>query len=292
MAAEFAKQGTLAQDFEIAGRSLHTGRRCRVHARPADPGHGIVFHRRIGERVVAVPARIDLAISQPLCTALRAPDGTIVRTVEHLLAAFMAMGIDNAAIGIDEEELPIFDGSAMPWVDAITRAGRIEQPAPRSAIRVLAEVEYRDDKHHLVIEPAPRYEIQVSNELAGFGPMNWQGPVTAETFRTELAASRSFGRIRWALPAMLYGFLTGKPLLRGARLSSTAAILGSRIIGGMRLPQEPVRHRALDIVGDLALAGCPIIGRVRAKNPGHDYNRALLCTLLAKPDAWERVDLG
>lgn len=280
-------QATLARDFRIGGRSLHTGRRCRVHAMPAAPGTGILFRRKLADRTVDVPGRIEIAISQPLCTALRAPDGTIVRTVEHLLAAFMAMGIDNAMIEIDEEELPIFDGSAVPWVEAISTAGRIVQDAARQALRVLAPVEYIKDNHHLVIEPAPHFELDVSIALAGFGPMNWCGRVTAESFRTELAASRSFGRIRWALPAMLYGLVTGKPLLRGARLSSTAALFGSRIIGGMRLPQEPVRHRALDVVGDLALAGRPIIGRVRARNPGHDYNRALLQKLLATPDAWE-----
>ncbi|KAB1070593.1 UDP-3-O-acyl-N-acetylglucosamine deacetylase [Methylobacterium planeticum] len=283
-------QATIANAFARQGRSLHTGRNAAVRVSPAEAGTGIVFRRRLRNGLaITVPALWPARVSQPLCTALQASDGTLVRTVEHLLAALSALAIDNALVEIDGEELPIFDGSAAPWCAAIRDVGRTELAAPRRMIRVRRTVEVRDGRRSLRIEPAPSLSIAASLSLAHFGEMRWQGAITPETFQRDLAPSRSFGRLKWALPTKLYAYATGRPLLRGANLSTTAAIFGNRVIGGMRVPDEPVRHRILDLVGDLSLAGHPILGHVTAAHTGHELNHALVAKLMRDASAWDFV---
>lgn len=284
------RRATLAAAFAREGRGLHTGRHARVTVAPAGAGHGIVFRRTLkGGATADVPALWHLRERQPLCTALRSPEGTLIRTVEHLMAALSAHGIDDALVAIDAEELPIFDGSARPWCEAIRAAGRRDLEAARKAIRVTRSVEVRDGRRTLRIDPAEGLHVSASLALAHFGELHWSGAITPERFDADLAPSRSFGRLKWALPAKIYGFVTRKPLLRGANLKTTAAIVGGRIVGGMTVPDEPVRHRILDLVGDLALAGHPIHGRLTAAHTGHELNHALLAALMNDPTAWDLV---
>lgn len=283
------RQATLAAAFALHGRGLHTGRPCNVRVSPATAGTGIVFHRTLHDRVATVPALWTLQVPRTLCTALQGPDGTLIRTVEHLLAALSAMAIDNAVIALDAEELPIFDGSALPWCEAIRDAGRRELGMPRRTIHVRRPIEVRDGQRSLRVEPAERLSISGELALAHFGRMVWEGDVTPESFERALAPSRSFGRLKWALPLKLYSYATGKAVLRGANLRSTAAIVGGRVIGGMRLPDEPVRHRILDLVGDLSLAGHPVVGRFTAAHTGHALNHALVAALMRDASAWELV---
>lgn len=282
-----ARQATLAAAFERAGPGLHTGRRANVRVSPAAAGAGILFRRTLGNgRRADVPALWRYRESQPLCTALRSGEGVLVRTVEHLMAALSAHRIDNALVELDSEELPIFDGSALPWCAGIRQAGRVEQDAPRRALRVLRPVEVRVGDRSLRVEPCDHLRISARLALARFPAMDWSGPVDPETFDRELAPSRSFGRLKWAVPLKLYSFVTGKPVLRGANLRTTAGIVGSRVIGGMSVPDEPVRHRVLDLVGDLALIGHPLLGHVTAAHTGHELNHALVAKLMAETDAW------
>ncbi|MCJ2036801.1 UDP-3-O-acyl-N-acetylglucosamine deacetylase [Methylobacterium sp. J-068] len=288
MSAPFGREATLAAAFELRGRGLHTARRAVVRVCPAEAGTGVLFHRHLRNgRVIRVPALWDRRISQPLCTALQDADGLLVRTVEHLLAALSALRIDNARVELDAEELPIFNGSATPWCDAIREAGRVELPAPRRVIRVLRRVEVRDGRRSLRIEPAERLSVAARLALAHFGEMTWEGDITPDSFTHDIAPSRSFGRLKWALPAKLYAVITRRPVLRGASFSTTAAIFGGRVIGGMTVPDEPVRHRILDLIGDLSLAGHPILGHVTAAHTGHELNHALVARLMRDPSAWE-----
>lgn len=285
-----ARQATLATAFARKGRGLHTGRRASVTVRPAPAGHGHVF-RRTGPRGSSeIRAHWSAVTPAILCTALLYPDGRVLRTVEHLLAALSAYAIDNALIEIEGEELPIFDGSALPWCEAIASAGRAELEAPRHYLRVIEPVEVGDDQNNLRITPSDAFSIEIEVPLAHFGNLTWSGRVTAESFHRELAPARSFGRLKWALPMKLYNLVSLQPVLRGANLSSTAAIVGGRIIGGMTVPAEPARHRALDIVGDLALIGMPVLGHVKAYRTGHVLNHRLTNALMARPEAWEMVD--
>ncbi|PYE16579.1 UDP-3-O-[3-hydroxymyristoyl] N-acetylglucosamine deacetylase [Paraburkholderia silvatlantica] len=294
-----SSEGTLARELVMSGHGLHTGRRVQVRIHPAPDahaGHGIVFRRVQAGREVAT-LRVDPALreAQPLCTMLRAREGSNkgkgVRTVEHLLASLLVGGIDHAIVELDAEEVPILDGSAAPWIAAIEACGRTSLARLKRFIRVKKPVVVSDgalaQRREMRIEPCERYEISVRNDLKGFGDMHWEGALTPEVFAREIAPSRSYGRVKWALPAIVAGYVKRTPVLRGARLSCTASILGNRVIGGMRLPDEFVRHRVLDLVGDLALAGAPLLGRVSALRPSHEMNYRLVAALLADRDAWE-----
>jgi len=289
-------QGTLARSLELSGRGLHTGRRVNVRVMPGE-ADGIVFRRMGGGRVLAdLPASPAIRLAQPLCTTLETGGGVRVRTVEHLLASLLACEIDHATVELDAEEVPILDGSAQPWIEAINSCGRRSLSARKRFIRVLRRVSVEDgagSKHvrSMSIEPSDRYEMSVRNDLKGFGNLHWDGCITPASFAAEIAPSRSYGRVKWAALAIVAGYVRGVPILRGARLSSTAAIVGSKVIGGMRLPDEFVRHRVLDLVGDLALAGAPLLGRVTAVRPSHEMNYRLLAALLADRDAWEWTEL-
>lgn len=282
------RQTTLAESFDRAGHGLHTGRFVNVRVSPAGADHGIVFRRRLkGGRVADVPASWRYRESQPLCTALRSPEGVLVRTVEHLLAALSALRIDNALVELDAEEMPIFDGSASPWCAAIRDAGRVEVGGFRRVLRVLRPVTVERAQRSICIEPGEGLRVSGHVSLAYFGPLTWCGLITPESFRTEIAPSRSFGRYRRALLGRLYGFLARKPLLQGCGPHSAALLFRGRVIGGMRFADEPVRHRVLDVIGDLALAGHPIEGCVTAAHTGHELNHALVAKLMADPAAWE-----
>lgn len=283
-----AAESTLDQEFTASGRGLHTGRRVRVRVCPARAGSGIRFQRRSKRGgMVTIPALWGNRVSQPMCTALRSGDGTLVRTVEHLLAAFSAFGVDNALVEMDAEELPIFDGSAAPWCGLLQGSGIRPLDAGRRCIRITRRFCHQAGNRRICVEPSARRIVGVTMDLRGFGEMHWSGEPDAETFCRDIAPARSFGRLKWALPAKLYGLLAGKPVLRGAHLGNVAPVWGARILGGMRLPDEPVRHRVLDLMGDLSLAGAPIIGRVTALRPGHEMNHAFLSRLMAQRDAWE-----
>jgi UDP-3-O-[3-hydroxymyristoyl] N-acetylglucosamine deacetylase len=291
MAPLFGRQTTLADTLSIAGRGLHTGAQNRVRIAPGAPDAGIIFRRtKPGAQPIELRAEWRHRVQQHLCTALVAPDGTLFRTVEHLLAALSALGIDNAVIDLTGEELPILDGSALPWCSALLAAGIAEQPRPRRYLRVLEPLELARDDRAIRMEPGDGRFVSVRMDLRGFGEMSWSGEVDPATFVRELAPARSFGRLKWALPAKLYSLFTRKPVLRGANLSNVAAVWGDRVIGGMRLPDEPARHRALDLIGDLALAGVPILGRVTAHRPCHDINYEFLALLMERRDLWTYVD--
>jgi UDP-3-O-[3-hydroxymyristoyl] N-acetylglucosamine deacetylase len=294
-----ASEGTLAQPLVLSGHGLHTGRRVNVRILPVAPSgdaHGIVFRRvSKGREVGVLAAHPAVRHAQPLCTMLRASDGFGVRTVEHLLASLLASEIDHAIVELDAEEVPILDGSAQPWIDAIRACGRAALQRPKRFLRVLKTVSVVDGegpaRREMRVEPAERYELSVhNNDLKGFGDMEWHGALTPHTFAYEIASSRSYGQIKWAVPAIAFGYLRGMPILRGARLSCTASIVGNRVLGGLRQPDEFVRHRVLDLVGDLALAGAPLLAHVTARRPTHEMNYRLLAKLLGTRGACEWVD--
>lgn len=288
------KRGTVASQVLVNGRGLHTGRRTTVRITPAPPNNGVQFHRmKKGRHLASIPADIAHRVSQPMCTALQADNGTIVRTVEHLLAAFLACGIDDADVELEGEELPILDGSALPWIEAINKVGREDLGVPRSFIEILAAVEWKDGQRHLRVTPAERhaYGVNISMSLRNIGRWTWSEDLTPELLRNQVAAARSYGRVKHALPAILYGLVKGRPILRGASPRCTAAIWGRDVIGGKRMPDEFVRHRVLDVVGDMALLGAPILGQLTFRSPSHESNFALLKALADRTDRWRLVEV-
>ncbi len=285
------QRGTLARELRLSGRGLHTGHKANIRILPIPPGappQGIVFRRMQGGEIRAeLPVRPDVWREYPLCSTLEEKSGARVKTVEHLLAALLMCEIDETVVELDAEEVPFLDGGALAWIKALQGCGRLVLPRPKRFIKILEKFEISAGKDgHYVLEPAQACFVDVSMQERGFAPMRWEGEMTPEVFAREIAPARSFGNIKWAIPALIGGFLTGKPLIRGARPSNVAALLAGRVLGGMRLPDELARHRVLDLLGDFALAGVPILGRINAARPNHYRNHKVISRLLASSKSW------
>lgn len=283
------RQATVATAFSASGIGLHGGRAAHVTVYPALPGTGRVVRCVSGGTRHDIPALWTHRVQQYMCTGIRSETGAVVRTVEHLLASLSVFGIDNALIEINGDELPIFDGSAVPWCHALLKAGVQEQDAPRVHLRIMEPVEVREASGSwLRIEPAEEFSISVTSDPPGFGVLTWDGEPTPWTFLCDIAPSRSHGPIL-SFPSKLFFGATRQPRLRGAGFSTVGLTFRGRYIGGMRVPDEPVRHRVLDLVGDLALTGAPLIGRVTGNRPRHDLNNMLVAAIMQRPEAWERL---
>lgn len=289
LARDLRRQATIARAFEKEGTGLHTGHHSRLTVRPAGPGHGIVFRRLDLPGSAPVPALWSARSPQPLCTAVGGPDGTLVRTVEHLLSALAAHAVDNALVELEGEEVPILDGSALPWVTTLRAVGITEQGAPRRAIRILEPFSYRHCHHEVRGRPATGLQTQldVYSRFKGWGEMEWHGAIDAETYRDEIAPARSMGHVQWALPLMIAAPFMRKPILRGAGLRNTAPVLFNHVIGGERVKPEYMRHRVLDLIGDLSLAGAPILGALEVRYPTHDFTGGFVAWLMRNDHLWK-----
>jgi len=286
------RQHTLARSVHCRGRGLHSARHVRLILHPAPVGAGIVFRR---SDLPAAAGEIDAnwrrIVDSSYCTILGNDQGTRVRTVEHLLAALYALRIDNAVVELDGEELPILDGSAAPFLELLDEAGVQAQQASRRFLKILRPMEIRSGPAIRRLVPGKRFLLSVTCRLPEMGPQRWTGAVTPETFRQEIAPARAWGRLNTLWPVLLLGKLRLVPYLRGASLGNAILIAGGRVInrGGLRMEGEFARHRALDLLGDIALAGAPILGRLAARRGNHLMNAQLLRSLFAQPEAWEWV---
>ena len=273
-------QTTLKRAIEFSGIGLHTGRPVRLALRPAPSGHGIVFHRTDlgGARI---PARFDLVERSPLCTMLVGEDGASVSTVEHLMAALAGCGVLNAIVELDGPEVPILDGSAAPFVSAILKVGVARMQAPVRVIEVLRPVEVRRGTASAALTPADELEIdfRIEFEDAAIGRQSKALRLSNGTFVRELCDSRTFCR-QADVEAMQ---AAGKAL--GGTYDNAVVVDGATVLspGGFRHADEAVRHKMLDAVGDLALAGMPIFGRYTGVRAGHALTNDVLRALFSDP---------
>ena len=283
-------QRTLATSISCVGVGLHTGMRIELVLQPAPPGTGIVFRRT--DLGIDIAARHDLVSDTRLCTVLSDPARPYARigTVEHVMAALAACGIDNAVVAVDGPEVPVLDGSAAPFVFLIDCAGIVEQDALVRTIQVLRPVRVTEGEAFAELRPAIAggFEMSVSIDFAAaaIGRQALTLRVTETSFRRELAESRTF-----ALASDIAG-LQAAGLAQGGSLQNAVVVDGARVLnpGGLRRPDEFVRHKALDAVGDLAMAGAVLQARFVAHRPGHGINNKLLRALLADRSAWTYVE--
>jgi len=286
------QQGTVARSIVCEGPGLHTGRSHHVSIHPAEPDQGIIF-RQIdrGGCSTTIPATWQNVRDLPLCTCLCAANGKRVRTVEHLLAAFYGCGIDNAIVELRGREIPILDGSASPWVDLINAGGLELQGKARRRIFLRKKVEVFDGTRCLSIEPSKTPRLRLRTSTKGFGRMVWRGPMKRELFLRDIASARTFGRLSHGLAARLLTAVALNPLCQGASMKTAIVISGGRVLNpeGLRYPDEFVRHRVLDLMGDLMLAGADLVGTISAKSPVHRLNHKLLATIFNDPEAWEEL---
>ncbi|WP_120505222.1 UDP-3-O-acyl-N-acetylglucosamine deacetylase [Sulfitobacter mediterraneus] len=278
-------QNTIKSSISFTGKGLHSGAPATVTVRPAGAHHGIWFSRSdvlVGDRLI--PARWDAVNRSPLCTKLENASGLAVSTVEHLMAALAGCGIHNAMIDIDGPEVPILDGSAIPFVRGFMQRGIRQLSAPVMAFEVLKTVTVRDGEATATIAPADtlRIDFEIDFTDAAIGHQKKSLVMNNGSFARELCDSRTFCRQADVDAMQANGLALG-----GDSGENAVVFDGDRVIspGGLRYADEPVRHKMLDALGDLALAGAPILGHYTGFRAGHSLTNTLLRALFATPGA-------
>lgn len=278
-------QHTLAQPVTLTGVGVHSGAPATLAIKPAAANHGIVFIRTdITTHDNRIPARWDLVADTRLCTVLKNADGASVSTVEHVMSALAVLGIDNAEITIDGPEVPIMDGSAQAFVDAIDTVGRMAQNAARRVIRITKPVTLQDGDKSIVLMPADDavYSFDIAFNNALIGRQTFTHRMDESAYRADIAFARTFGFLAEVEALRAAG------LGRGGSLDNAIVVDGDRVLNpdGLRSPTEFVRHKILDAIGDIALAGLPLIAHYHGVKAGHALNNRILHTLFAQTDAY------
>src|SRR6266404_287111 len=282
-----AKQITLAGPVEASGVGLHTAVPVNVRMMPAPPETGYVF-KRTDLGGFEIPATVESVAHCSYATTLMRT-GVMLSTVEHLLSALRGCGVDNAYIEVDNLEVPIMDGSAEAFAEMIESAGLVDQPTARRALLVRERVSAVAGNRSITIEPADAYEIDclIDFQHPLIGVQHRSITLDNGSFAREIASARTFGFIEEVEA------LRRANLIRGGSLDNAIVLTRHGMLNetGLRWPDEFVRHKILDIIGDLALLGMPLMGRVTAERSGHLLHAALMASLLRNRAAWEIVDL-
>jgi UDP-3-O-[3-hydroxymyristoyl] N-acetylglucosamine deacetylase len=281
-------QHTLAGTAVCAGVGVHNGLHVRVVIRPAPVGTGVVFVRTdVTDRDNRIPVTPSAVGRTQLNTEIVNGAGVSVSTIEHLMAALAALEIDNVIVEIDGPETPIMDGSALPFVQLLDRAGRRSQEVSRHYIEIIEPVEVIDGDKRAALLPCDRFEVgfEIAFNSAAIGSQAVDLEVTEASFRRELAAARTFGFLHEVEALRAMG------LARGGSMENAVVLDGDAILNpeGLRMEREFVRHKALDAIGDLYVLGAPLIGRFEGRYAGHALNNRLVRALIARPDAWRMV---
>ncbi|MBE58611.1 MAG: UDP-3-O-[3-hydroxymyristoyl] N-acetylglucosamine deacetylase [Gammaproteobacteria bacterium] len=282
-------QRTLKNVVRATGVGLHSGDTVYLTLRPAPENHGIQFKRVDLDPPVLIRANADSVSQTTLSTCLSSPNGVQVSTVEHLLSALSGMGIDNALVECNAPELPIMDGSASPFVFLIQSAGVREQTAPREYIRITSIVEVEHEGKFARLEPFNGFRISFSidfdHPVVDLGECKTVVDIDEASFIREVSRARTFGFMRDL------DYLKANNLARGGSMANAIVVGEDRILNddGLRQNDEFVKHKVLDALGDLYLAGRPIIGHYSGNRSGHALNNKLLRRLFSDPSNCEVV---
>lgn len=283
-----SRQTTIGREIELTGTGVHSGAPVQMvlHPAEADVGYRFLVSKR-GRIVAEIQADVRNVKNLTLCTVIGDDTGVTVGTIEHLLAALRGLNIDNCYIEIDSREVPIMDGSSAAFVTAIDEAGVRELPQPRKFIKVLKPIRVQEGDCWGELTPHSSFhlDIEIDFPTALIGKQRLALEINAGSFRNELSRARTFGFMRDVENLWKAG------LALGASLENTVALADDRVMNpeGLRYPQEFVRHKALDAVGDLALAGAPLLGSFRSVRGGHRLNARVLQALFADEEAWTMV---
>ena len=279
-----AWQRTILRTASASGVGIHGGEQVALRLRPAPPGTGIVFVRT--DLGIAIPARAENARDLAYATTLRLR-GSEARTVEHVMAAVFGAGVTNLFVDLSGAEVPVLDGSALPFVEMLHRAGLDDQKVSLPELRVRRVVRVGDDERWIELRPGNELAVdyRVSYESPAVGRQRFTGAVTPKSFAEAIAPARTFG------------FLEDVPVLRerglglGGSLENCIVVDRGKVLSGaLRFPDEFVRHKVLDLIGDLALLEYPLRSFVVAHKAGHALHVAAVNQLLASPEAWELVE--
>ena len=283
------RQTTIKRNTALKGIGVHSGSPVTLLLSPSDPDCGIQFIiTKNGHTIAEIEATSDAVKNVTLCTIIGDEYGAIAATVEHLVSAIRGLGIDNITIEMESGEVPIMDGSAGPFVDVLLESGIKEQMAPRRYIKVLKTIRVEEDGAYAELRPHDGFHVDVTIDFESelIGKQQIALEVTPETYAVDLARARTFGFMKdveqlWA---------AGRAL--GASLENTIALGEDEVLNpeGLRYTDEFVRHKAMDAVGDLALAGAPLLASYKSVCGGHSLNFKAVETLLADTNAWTYVE--
>ena len=283
-------QTTVAEPVELSGLGVHSNVPVSLVLHPAESDHGVVFRRTgvNGRRDVSISAHWSEVSMTELCTVIGDAGGAGVSTVEHLMSALSGLGIDNVLVEIDGPEVPILDGSSAQFVEAIDEVGIVDLDAQRQYIKVLKPVRVDIGRGYSELLPSQsgfRLEVEIDFDNDIIGNQKRVFDFDPVSYRSEIARARTFGFLRDVETLWKAGFALG------ASLENTVALEDERVLNpeGLRFPDEFVRHKMLDAVGDLALAGAPLIGHYRSYCGGHKLNVAVLEALFSDPEAFAVV---
>lgn len=284
-------QTTIANSVQLNGIGVHSGNPVSMTFQPAEAGTGIVFSRQHGNgdmtELKAVSANVG---NTDLCTVIGRSAANSVATVEHVMAGIYAMGIDNLIVEVDGPEVPIMDGSSAPFIEAIESVGTVNLGVKRRYIRVVKPVRIEAGASWAEFRPydGTRFEVEIDFDTPLIGRQTWKGDLTAETFKNELSRARTFGFMRDVERLWAAGYALGSSLENSVVISDDHTVINME---GLRYEKDEfVRHKTLDAVGDLALAGAQFIGCYRSYRGGHKVNANALKALLSDPTAYEIVE--
>ena len=283
--SSYALQQTLKSKISCSGTGLHSGINVSMTLLPAPPNTGIIFRRTDTDgKGLEVAALVENVVDDRMCTTLGDGEGATIATVEHLMAALCGCGIDNLYVEVEGSELPIMDGSAAPFVFLIECAGIVEQDAPRRVIEILKPVRVEDEDRQAELSPGDGFSVdfEIEFESDAIGRQDMTVDLVNGMFKGELSRARTFGFIEEVDQLRAMG------LALGGSLDNAVVVSGNEVLNedGLRYKDEFVRHKILDCVGDLYLAGAPIIGHFKGHRSGHALNHSILRSLLADQGSW------
>lgn len=279
------KEKTIQDSISCDGIGLHSGRLIHMSLRPAEKGRGIAFVRKdLGG--ITIPADAAHVIPSSLSTILES-NGATVQTVEHLMAAVSALEIDNLIIELDGPELPALDGSAFPFIALLQKAGLVEQKKSRAFIEILKPMTISENGKSITVRPGSSFEVscQISFNHPVISDQAYHYWHSRQAFIRELASARTFGFLKDATALQSNG------LALGVSLDNAIVIDDEKVMneGGLRYPDEFVRHKVLDLIGDFALLGAPILGRIEAVCSGHKLHAEMVQEIMKNKKAWRMV---
>ena len=287
-----ARQKTLKTTIGCTGIGLHSGARVSLKLHPAAADTGIVFRRvdLVGGGT-EIPARWSNVTDSRLCTVIADEHGVSVATVEHLLAAFYGMGVDNAVVEVNGPEVPAMDGSAWPFMFLMECAGLSELQTTRKALRICKPKSVINGMKRVSFAPSNgdlQIDFEIDFKAAAIGRQHCSFSITGQTFKAEISRARTFGLLSEVTALREAG------LARGGSLENAIVVDGDRILNddGLRHANEFVRHKVLDVIGDLYLSGHPIIGHFSGRCSSHADTARLMRQVLADPTAWEMVEVS
>lgn len=278
------QQRTLAKPVSCSGVGLHSGKKVHLTINPAPINHGIQFVRTDFSGCPAIPAHFNRVVDTSLATVIGS-DGYIVSTIEHLMACFAGLSIDNALVELDDYEVPVMDGSSGPFTELVNSAGLEDQDAPRHFFVLKEPIELNADGKQVRVNPSDTYKISNTIEFDHplIGKQTYSLDLSDEVFEREISRARTFGFLYEVEYMKRYG------LAQGGSLDNAVVIDKDKILNeeGLRYPDEFVRHKILDCLGDISLLGMPILGHLVVHKSGHAFNHAFLEKFFSQKDSWE-----